>query len=665
MKIRILFILCLALQFANSQSTLTDYFLVSNERIEITIAKDEGEYVLTLTKGDDDPKTINLGNNVGDFYEFKKQFIQKVYTELLNLPTPVTKPYNDAYKRINDKAESLYFSFANNLRVLDNLDYKPKTGDLKVNEKIPIYLKKKDFDSLKNDYAEKIKDEFKSKILEINDLINNSSDSYILDILILAEQLKIESYSEIINTGDTKTVQETQIKGLTDTLMTFGDEYKALEKKYIDLYFKQYIPKNIDKMVFTYLVIDNVEFEFSRGFLEIIKVTGHLDCTDNNLLNCELIPSFLKQETKIIFTNKYGIGFTSRENYLKLNNVGLKLNQVNKKFTNDNFLNITRDTEIFDSRLKKQMIILMDDLISYDFYVNKLTRDFSPMDQKVKVTGGEKLTLTKEETRKILEVEVFSDFEGFDADSPNGLIQLELSKHFNINTKRYDPWSGLNWLVDGYGWLQYTEIAGGLTKIEDKQRRLDPERIDGEIALDDNSMVFDSQRFTTPIDLLNYSTWNLGQDINLLLIDNPDLQHQFHINAGLRFNRTAIQDSIKTLGSEDLKPEEYSVSFWTFYPEIKMHLLPEERYGFYVMWRPKYVHLISDKIEFQSTSDPLTGSRRRMSNWVNEFEFKGYVDVGDKGQLFLRWRLNHEMGYSANNFSQIQLGYSFFIFGQN
>lgn len=653
-----------AIQITNSQTTLTDYFIVSSDRIEIEISKVDGKYKIKLSKEGVDPEEFIIGSSVGSFFDFKKQFRDKVYVSLLGKPIPAVKSSDkNAYARIDQEAESVYYNFANNLRVLDNLDYKPNTGDLKVNDRIPVYLSKDNFEKLEKGYDTKAKRYFKEMIDKLKTSVQSTKTDYLDNINKQEVYNYLPNIKSICESPRSVNEKDSEIKQYTNLLDFNSDEYKKLEETYVSNYYSEIRMNKVyskDNLIYTYLIIDNVEFEFSRGFLEMIKVSGTFDCdSDESNYNCELIPSFMKNDAKMVFTNKYGIGFTSRKNYRKLENVGLHLNQLDKKYTIDNFENLNLENKVYKENIKGGMFLLMDDLINYNFYINKLTRDFSPMDQGIKVEGGEKLTLTKEETRKILEVEVFSDFEGFDVDTPNGLIQFELSKNFNINTKRMD------FLGGGIGFFQYTEIAGGITKIEDKQRRLNPERIDTEMTLADNSMVIDAKRYTTTVGLLNYSTWNVGQDINLALFDNPDFKYQFHINGGLRFNKTAVQDSIKTVGSEVLIPQEYSVNFWTFYPEIKMHLLPEERYGFYAMWRPKYVYLTSDKISFKSEANPLTGFRRKMSNWVNEFEFKGYVDTGSKGQLFLRWRLSHEMGYSANNFSQIQLGYSFFIFGRN
>ncbi|WP_243471706.1 hypothetical protein [Winogradskyella sp. MH6] len=667
MKIRILLIFILIAQLANSQITLTDYFIVNNERVEIEILKTDGKYKIKMSKGGDNKEFV-IGNNVGDFYDFRKQFRKSVYVELLGKSLIEGHADYDIsiLKRVDEEAESTYYSFANNLRVLDDLEYKPKTGDLKINDQIPVYMKKKVIGTIFKDKLEdEAKKEFKSKVVELDNLIQADYTNNLQSIIKLANELNIEEYENISTASETLSVKETNSKTLIAELLSFKDKYKKYRQQYVKVLMSQY-ENTKDSAPFTYLIIDEVQVEFYKGFLEIIKVNGHFKCNDDMKFNCAYIPSFLKDETSITFTNLYGIGFTSRTNYKRLDNVRLYINQANKQFRDVDINILGEEQRIYEKKLREEFFIRMDDIMVYDFYVNKLTRDFSPMDQKLTVKGGEKLTLTKEQTRKILEVEVFSDFEGFDADTPNGLIQMELSKHFNINTKRIDASRPFKFISEGWGLFQYTEIVGGITKIEDNQRRLNPERIDTEVLSNDGiTTVIDAKRYTTPTDLLNYRDWYIGQDFNLLLIDNPNLKHQFHINGGLRFNRTAIQDSIQTVGADNLKEEQYSLSYWTFYPEFLMHILPEERYGFYAMWRPNYVHLASDRVEFKSLADPVTGFRRKVSNWMNEFEFKGYVDVGSNGQLFLRWRLFHEMGYSANNFSQIQLGFSFYLLGRN
>jgi len=683
MKAIFFIILFIVMQTATAQTALTDYFIVNDVRIEVKITKDKGNYILKLTKEGSDPETINLGKNVGDYFEFKKQFRSKT-DSLVRLTSEWSSgglseaDYKKFIDQINEKAESLYFSFANNLRVLDGLDNKPKSGDLSVNKRIPVYIKKSSMRLLRKTYQDEVaKKAFQELVIEEqHQILAIETLDELPDSLIMQE---ISGVKEILD-------KEQKLKAIKTKAVSFDSqsaEYILLQKKFIDNYYNnQYNPDNAENVVLTYFIIENVTFEFSKGFLEVLNVTGTFDCDDENKYNCGLLPSFLKNDAELIFTNKFGIGFTSRDNYWKLQNISLYLNDSKKSFSKGDFNTIDVDNYVYREILKKGrrlklkrndklkekkhgsgIFLKMDDLINYNFEVNRLTRDFSPKDQKLVVSGGKTVKLTKDETKKILEVEVFSDFEGFDADAPNGLLQTELTKHFNLNTVRKDSWDVIP--GDGFGFLQYLELSGALIKIEDKERRYSPERIDMPVQNSNGDSVINSQRFATPIDLITHRTWNIGADLNLVLLDSPDWKYQFHLNGGLRFNRTAIQDSIASVNSEILTPEEYSVSFWNFYGEARLHILPEERYGFYAMWRPNYVYLTSDRLDLRAPADPITGTRRNMSNWVNEFELKGYVDVGDNGQLFLRWRLFHEMGYTANNFSQIQLGFSFYLLGRN
>ncbi|MEZ0129802.1 hypothetical protein AB9T88_08565, partial [Flavobacterium sp. LBUM151] len=185
------------------------------------------------------------------------------------------------------------------------------------------------------------------------------------------------------------------------------------------------------------------------------------------------------------------------------------------------------------------------------------------------------------------------------------------------------------------------------------------------------STILINNRYTTPIDVVNHQDWNIGVISNIILLDMPLIKSQLHFNAGFKFAQTKVQDSLRTLNPDltiNSKPKEYNLNYWLFYPEVTWHILPETRYGFYGTWRPKYFYSITDGVEFAGPEDQLTGTRRNnVSNWINEFELLGYLYVNEEkqnGKLFVRWRLNSEMDYAKNNFSQFQVGYSFYILGR-
>lgn len=219
--------------------------------------------------------------------------------------------------------------------------------------------------------------------------------------------------------------------------------------------------------------------------------------------------------------------------------------------------------------------------------------------------------------------------------------------------------------------MEYLKLNGSITKIEDNNRFLLPYMQDEQATSYTGVPILINKRYTTPIDVLNHQTSNIGVSANIVFLDMPSIKSQLHINSGFRFAQTKVQDSIRTLNPDltiNSKVKEYSLPYWQFYPEVIWHILPETRYGFYATWRPKYLYSIAEDIEFKGLLNQQTGIRREnISNWINEYELLGYLFVNEEkqnGKLFVRWRLNSEMGYSKNNFSQFQVGYSFYILGR-
>lgn len=414
--------------------------------------------------------------------------------------------------------------------------------------------------------------------------------------------------------------------------------------------------------------ITNVQFVFQQGFIQDVIVDGIIIEDTGTPLDSNLkLEEFKGAELR--FTNYYGIGFSSKKNIRSLINRNLYPNQkknVNKSFSYKKPTKAVHEN-LFD--LNEIHVKLGEVIESYDFKNDLYTTDYSPANIKVTIDAGKSMTLYKDKTFKILEARVFSDFLGFDADKPNGLIQVELEKQFNFNTTRYK--FGCYKLRTGIGTMEYLKLNGGITKIEDNNRFLIPEMQDEAATSFSGDPILVNKRYTTPIDVVNHQSWNIGVTINTMLLDIPLLKSQLHINGGLRFAQAKVQDSLRTLNPDltiNSKAKEYNLGYWLFYPEVVWHTLPETRYGFYATWRPKYFHSVTDGIEYSGLQNQLTGIRRgSISNWINEFELLGYLYVNEEkqnGKLFVRWRLNSEMGYSNNNFSQFQVGYSFYILGR-
>ncbi|MBB4805889.1 hypothetical protein HNP38_001161 [Chryseobacterium defluvii] len=412
--------------------------------------------------------------------------------------------------------------------------------------------------------------------------------------------------------------------------------------------------------------ITNTQIVFQNGFIQDVIVDGKIiKDADSKIDECIKLKDF--ENTELRFTNTYGIGLSSKKNIRNLERISLYINQ--KKNVDKNLLYSKRGDSV-DLFKNNEIFIKLGEVIkSYEFKNDLYTNDFSPANIKVSIEGGKSTTLYKDKTYKILEARVFSDFLGFDSNKPNGLIQFELEKQFNFNTTRVKLMTYL--FRSGIGFMEYLKLAGGVTKIEDNNRYLIPEMQDIKETSYLGQPILINKRYTTPIDVTNHQVWNIGLTSNIALIDMLLIKSQVHINAGFKFAQTKVQDSLRVLNSDDTVKstlKEYNLNHWQFFPELVLNVLPETRYGFYASWRPKYLSLLTDGLEYYGALDPLTGARRgNISKWVNEYELLGYLYVNEEkqnGKLFVRWRLNAEMGYRKNNFSQFQLGYSFYVLGR-
>jgi len=377
------------------------------------------------------------------------------------------------------------------------------------------------------------------------------------------------------------------------------------------------------------IVISDIEIEFYEGYIETIKVNG------------------VGGGKNYRFENQLGTGFSARSNYSRLNNVRL-----------------------FD--FKEGKFILLGELLDYDYKVKPQTRDFSPGNQVLYSYGGQKVELRKEETSKLIEAIVYSDFIGIDKDKPNGLIQIECAKRLNLNPNRLQAHSRIEWLFTGFGFFQFIRPAVTISKIEQNNRFLHATTNDSiyeKYEGSDTSYTLKTQLVSTPIEVSNYQNLSLGLDLNILFLDNPDMKFNFFLNGGFRYGRTAIRDSLRTLNTQNIientgLTNEYGVNYFTFYPEAVLQFLPEERFSFSILYRLQYFSsaftepvLISynKEGEFESKTSKL----------ISTFEIMAYVKTGENGKIFGRWRFNGQWTNVNENYQQIQVGYSFYILKKN
>lgn len=296
-------------------SQVSHVFSIGSDNYSMTFSKNDTNYDFNLSKsGKDDKKNFTLPKL--DIGTFKNIVFQKL--NALNQGTLTNNP------EISKKIDEIFYTVVANIDTIDDLNYAPIAGTLKIAKEVNLYI-----------------DCYKSILL-----------------------------------GNTK------------------------------------------------LKIENVQIVFQQGYIQDIIVDG-------------TITGDFFNNTNITFTNFYGIGFTSKQNFRKLNDVNLYFSK-NKSYDTTFKVNPSQLESLKkngygcnDSKNKLANIhIKLGEIIqSYDFRNNLFTTDYSPANIKVNIEGGKSTTLYKDKTYKILEARVFSDFLGFNSDKPNGLVQIELENN--------------------------------------------------------------------------------------------------------------------------------------------------------------------------------------------------------------------------------------------
>lgn len=713
--------------FLSSQcySQITHYFSIDDSTFSITFSKNDNNYNFNIFK---------IGNNSNiksftlpklDFLNFRNLLLQS----LDSLTPSLSSTLRDSTYAKNEVRE-IFYAIVANIDVVDDLNYAPIAGTLKVGEEVNFYI----------DYYQSSK-ALASMKFKIENIQIVFQEGFIQDIIVDGEikggkfdkrkmrfsnfyGIGFSSKQNFRNLGDIN-LYYTKITGSYDGFLINSNDF-PYDKKTTDTLKKDanilntttillniicdnlnkgnvilkrstYISENdtvsINKAIdISKKAIENINNDTANLYNTVDLLYNSNDSTKpkNEELN-KAVDILIKNKNRLIEINSHlKIAIDQLKNVtikLKKDIADLKIITDFKRITDDlnknyktldgNITTLKNDIDYFKKdddlfkkdKLKSFHIKLGEVIQEYNFNNDLYTNDFSPANVKVAINGGESLTLYKDKTYKILEARVFSDFLGFDSNKPNGLIQFELEKHFNLNTyrKKFCHYS----LRVGFGNLEYLKFVGGISKVEKNNRNLTPDMKDEITISFSGDTILNNKRYTTPIDIISHQTWNVGLILNGLFFDIPLIKSQLHINLGFKFNQTKVIDSLRTFGINKVissKSNEYNLNYWLFYPEVKLHVLPETRYGIYASWRPKYLKSLSDRLEYSGPQNLISGNMRsNISNWINEFELLGYLYTNQEkqnGKLFIKWILNTEFGYNKNNFTQFQLGYSFYILGR-
>jgi len=399
--------------------------------------------------------------------------------------------------------------------------------------------------------------------------------------------------------------------------------------------------------------VQDVHIEFNNGYMENIVVV------------------LLVKGKPRTYVNIYGIGFTSIENQNKLKSIrlyerGAKAFRDKKPMTLDEAMRSGED----------RTYIVLGDLLQYKNKLEVDRRDYSPKDMVINTYGGQDIQLYKEQTNKLFEAHIYSDFIGLQEDKPNGLIQTEVEKRININTAQWQTCRFWFPIVKSFGIFQYIKPTITLSKLEQHNKHyvlgdLDSIRYHpGEN--DTASLNKNAHRYATPLELYQHQSFSAGCDLNVLFFANHNLKFNVYLDIGGRLGITPVIDSFTIVGPEKITKtgvtREYTINTLQIVPQVKLVFLPEERFNFALSYSAIYITPFASGVELLGfgKDDPQKFTLQR-NKWLNTMELlmSFNVNKSGEGKLFGRARFNAEVANYNSNFAQIQVGYSTYILGKN
>ncbi|WP_153798092.1 hypothetical protein [Foetidibacter luteolus] len=414
----------------------------------------------------------------------------------------------------------------------------------------------------------------------------------------------------------------------------FNEIYKRLADKRDTAYSKKdsiaqlYETKKIEltKGAPVYKKINKIELQFERGFIEAVKVWLSIGSSE------------------YIFESIYAVGFSSVNNYRRIADTRLYVR--NGKRDNDGWY-----------------IYLSDIFRNYDNRLNNFTRDYSPADTAFTIIPAEtpEIVLRKEKYINIIDAKMYVDLRGIHKNNPEGLVQIEVSKRFNINTARVQAGKARS----DFGFFNYLDIFGSLTKIEQNNRDLVLKNAN--VRDVNNNLI--SPYYATNLDFMRYQNHSIGVNVGMMLFDKPDYKFTAYLDFGLKYGHTSISDTVLLPSGEPIEPfaKKLDAYFLIFqFPKISIEFFPESRITPKLSWQLNNTNLYSNnqykQVMSYEKSDVTTffplEKKAKLSNQY-EISVKIAPDKNRSSNLFMRWRFYTQFGDANTSFSQLQVGYAY------
>lgn len=290
---------------------------------------------------------------------------------------------------------------------------------------------------------------------------------------------------------------------------------------------------------------------------------------------------------------------------------------------------------------------VLSDLIDYVDVLETNKEDYSPVNSVVNLNKNNPVQeLRKEKRSRIITVKTFTDFVGIKDDQPNGLIQIEASRKFNLRTKR----NGLKSVYAGL--FTYIEPKLIFSKIEKNNSYLPFSASDlDQFELSNNKKVFNSNA----INILKYQSSAFDVDLNFFKINFPNIKSNFQANMSSGILRTGVTDTISVIGSTATRADVANnkvLNTFRWGISVLYELKPDNRYGLTLGYDIRRYSLLSKDYNLDLSEN----------NVVNSIWADAYLKTNDENMLFFRYNVSFVSPANKENFVQIQLGYLLDLF---
>lgn len=373
--------------------------------------------------------------------------------------------------------------------------------------------------------------------------------------------------------------------------------------------------------------IDEVNIQFEGGFIERIQVKVNMG------------------EYFEIFENSYPIGFSSIPNFEDVSKI--KLYARGNKNGDGQFVLLSNVIQVYENELQLK------------------TKDYSPADTVIKVNpiSDPLVRLYKQQSRYIIDGKAFTDVNGFSEKSPNGLVQIELSRRFLLNTKRIQFQRQIN-----FGFFTYLDVLVNYSKIENKLKGLP---LQNERIIENQTVV--SPSYATNLDFIRYENLSFRVDNNIAIWDVPHYKLTYYLDFGLRYGHTPVTDSSFVINGGNIlgTPIDFSAHSFMIYPRMMVEVFAERRYGLKFSYQFNMNRILSNNnfkqvLSYSGKGNDLENLNinpaARFSHTVEAF---AYFDANPRdrtGKLFALARFHFQHRDINTFFPQILIGYAFNIY---